>query len=206
MYPFIRPLASTALLAAFATPGLAGCPTGDDIADGIVLAQNEPFFMRGDFKAKPPEGVVEQRIIESGGQVQESMSLYAHGLVMTGEHSAAGHVEITYVDELTPIDTLPELGHVSVTGIAKGPLGDAYVELDLTFVAHGSLALAECVFETWTVTSTLRDRDGVGASFRLDYAPELDLVLAARALDEASGEETAVYAYQWAGTVADVAR
>ena len=107
------------------------------------------------------------------------MALYRHGLVMTGEHSPAGHVEITYVDELRPIDTLPEDGTVAISGIAKGPLGEAYVELELEFVGHSTVALAECEFDTWTVNSTLVDRDGAGASFQVEYAPELDLVLAA---------------------------
>ena len=199
----IRPLLTAALCLA-AAPGLAGCPTGEDMTDGIVLAQNEPFFMRGDFKSTP-EGFVEMRIIDFGGQVQESMALYRHGLVMTGEHSPAGHVEITYVDDLRPVDTLPEEGKVAISGIAKGPLGEAYVELELEFVGHGTIALAECIFDTWKVTSTLMDRDGAGASFQVEYAPELDLVLAAVQIG-ADGQVTPAYAYQWAGTAADVAR
>ena len=201
--PIARTFASAALCLV-AAPLWAGCPTGADIDQGIVLAQNEPFFMRGDFKATP-EGFVEMRIIVFGGQVQESMALYAHGLVMTGEHSSAGHVEITYVDELRPIDTLPEDGNVALSGIAKGPLGDAYVELELEFVGHNTVALAECEFATWTVISSLLDRDGAGAAFRVEYAPELDLVLAAGQIGP-DGTVTPAYAYQWAGTAADVAR
>ena len=198
-----RLFASAALCLA-AAPGLGGCPNGEDMAQGIVLAQNEPFFMRGDFKATS-DGFVEMRIIDFDGQVQESMALYRHGLVMTGEQSPAGHVEITYVDELRPIDTLPEDGRVAISGIAKGPLGDAYVELELEFLGHNTVALAECEFATWTVASTLLDRDGAGASFRVEYAPELDLVLAAGQIG-ADGTVTPAYAYQWAGTAADVAR
>lgn len=197
-------LLTTAVLCLAAAPGLGGCPTAEDMADGIVLAQNEPFFMRGDFKATP-EGFVENRVIDFGGQVQESMALYRHGLVMTGEHSPAGHVEITYVDDLRPVDTLPEQGKVAISGIAKGPLGEAYVELELEFLGHNNVTLAECTFDTWTVQSTLLDRDGAGARFRLEYAPELDLVLAADQIGP-DGAVTPVYAYQWAGTAADVAR
>ncbi len=201
--PVIRFLATAALCLA-AAPGLAGCPTGQDMTQGIVLAQNEPFFMRGDFKTTS-EGFVERRIIDFDGQVQESMALYRHGLVMTGEQSPAGHVEITYVDDIRPVDTLPEAGKLALSGIAKGPKGEAFVELELEFVGHGSVALAECEFDTWTVNSSLLDRDGIGARFRLEYAPELDLVLAAWQIG-ADGAVTAAYAYQWAGTAADVAR
>jgi len=201
--PFTRFLALAALCLA-GSPGVAGCPTGNDMAEGIVLAQNEPFFMRGDFKSTP-EGFAENRVIDFGGEVLESMALYQHGLVMTGEHSPAGHVEITYVDDIRPVYSLPENGKVSISGIAKGPLGDAYVELELEFVGHGTIALADCKFDTWTVTTTLADRDGAGASFRVEYAPELDLVLAAGQI-AADGQVTPAYAYQWAGTAADVAR
>ncbi len=201
--PQIRSVFVAALCVA-AGPALASCPTGEDMADGIVLAQNTPFFMRGDFKAMT-EGFVETRIIDAGGQVQERMALYLHGLVMTGEHSPAGHVEITYVDDLRPVTSLPEEGKVSISGIAKGPLGEAFVELELEFVAHSTIALAECEYDTWTVTSTLIDRDGAGASFQMEYAPELDIVLAAGQI-AADGAVTPAYAYQWAGTAADVAR
>ena len=202
--PDFRFHAAALLCLAAAAPAVASCPTGEDMTDGIVLAQNTPFFMRGDFKATP-EGFVEMRVIDFGGQVQESMALYRHGLVMTGEHSPAGHVEINYVDELRPVHDLPEEGKASISGVAKGPLGEAYVELELEFVGHGTIALAECTFDTWTVKSTLLDRDGAGASFQLEYAPELDLVLAAGQIG-ADGTVTPAYAYQWAGTAADVAR
>lgn len=201
--PLIRSLATT-LFCLAAAPAWAGCPTGEDMADGIVLAQNEPFFMRGDFKATP-EGFVEMRITDFGGQVQERMALYRHGLVMTGEHSRAGQVEITYVDALPPLDTLPEDGTASISGIATGPLGETFVELELEFVGHNTVALAECEFATWTVHSSLTDRDGAGAAFRLEYAPDLDLVLAAGQIGP-DGAVTPAYAYQWAGTAADVAR
>jgi len=201
--PLFRFLATAALCTA-ALPGLAGCPTGKDITEGIVLAQNEPFFMRGDFKSTP-EGFVEMRVIEMDGQAQESMALYQHGLVMTGEHSPAGHVEITYVDDIRPLDRLPEEGKVAISGIAKGPLGDAYVELELEFVGIGKVALAECEFDTWTVNSSLLDRDGAGARFQVEYAPELNLVLAAGQIGP-DGTVTPAYAYQWAGTAADMVR
>ena len=53
--------------------------------------------------------------------------------------------------------------------------------------------------------STAAVRDGAGAAFRVEYAPELDLVLAAGQI-AADGTVTPAYAYQWAGTAADVAR
>ena len=202
--PLRKAAAATAALLFTAAPGLGGCPTGEDIGEGIVLAQNAPFFMRGDFKATP-EGFVEMRIIDMGGQVQESMALYRHGLVMTGEHSPAGHVEINYVDDLRPVETLPDAGSVSISGVAKGPKGEAYVELELEFVDHGTIALAECEYETWTVKSSLMDRNGAGAAFQVEYAPELDLVLSAGQIGP-DGALTAAYRYQWAGTAADVAR
>ncbi len=192
-----------AALVLFAPPAFAGCPTGADLAEGIVLAQNEPFFMRGDFKAAP-EGLVETRVIEIGGQVQEVMALYRHGLVMTGEHSPAGHVEITYVDELRPVSELPEKGRAAISGIARGPLGETPVELELEFLGHGTVTLGECRFETWTVRSSLHDRDGAGAAFRVEYAPELDVVLSAGQIGE-DGSVTPAYAYQWAGRAGDVA-
>ncbi len=194
-----QPLAVLALLAA---PALADCPTGADLAEGIILAQNEPFFMRGDFKATP-EGFVETRVIEIGGKLQEAMALYRHGLVMTGEHSAAGHVEITYVDDLRPVFELPETGKAAISGIAKGPLGEAYVELELEFLGHGEAVLGDCTFETWTVKSSLLDREGTGASFRVAYSPELDVILSAGQIG-ADGNVTPAYAYQWAGRAVDM--
>jgi len=194
----------TATLVLAASPALAECPTGDDLKDGITLAQNTPFFMRSDFK-RTEEGFVEERVVESGGQAQKSMALYRHGLVMVGEHSPSGHVEITYVDALSPLETLPEKGTVSISGVAKGPLGESFVELEVSFVEPGSVDVAECRFETWVIRSTLKDRDGAGASFRMDYAPELGLVLAASVLG-ADGQETPAYAYQWAGRTADLKR
>jgi len=190
-------LSATAGLLLTTTAALAECPTVADMEAGVILAQNEPFFLRGDFKTTH-EGFVEMRVIEAGGQVQESMALYRNGLVMTGEHSPSGHVEITYVDDIRPVFQLPEKGEVSISGIAKGPTGEAYVELELTYLGSGTKTLGDCEYETWSLTSKLTDRSGVGSSFRLDYAPELDLVLAADLIGE-DGALTTAYAYEWAG-------
>lgn len=195
-------IATCAAIVMSVSPAWAGCPTLSDLDDGIVLAQNEPFFMRSDFTTSPEGGFVERRVDEATGTPRETMAFYKHGLAMVGEHSPAGHVEITYVDRLAPLETLPDIGRVSVSGIAKGPLGEAYVELDISFIERGSRTVGDCTFETWSVTSTLKDRDGAGATYHMQYAPEIDLVLAA-SLVGADGSETPVYAYQWAGTVAD---
>lgn len=181
-----------------ALPGTAGCPTGGDMATGIVLAQNTPFFMRSDFKATD-QGFAESRVIEIDGKQQNSMELYRHGLVMTGEHSGAGHTEINYVDRLDSIYDLPTKGKVAVSGIAKGPAGEAYVKLELTFLGKGTRKVGDCSYDTWQVRSKLTDRDGAGSTFRLEYAPSLDLVLAADLVGE-DGSLTPAFAYQWAGT------
>lgn len=195
--------AAVALLL-IASPIWAECPTVAHLADGIVLAQNDPFFIRSDFKSAPG-GFSEVRVTETNGEVRQSIMIYRHGLVMVGEHSAAGRLEITYIDRLTPLADLPERGSVVLNGIAKGPSGEAYVELDVAFVAHGRRELAGCGYVTWVVNSTLRERGGAGAVYRMEYAPELDLVLASSLVGE-DGSATPVYAYQWAGTAAEVAR
>lgn len=197
-------LCTTAAVCIAAAPALAGCPTGADMVQGIVLAQNEPFFMRGDFQATA-DGFVELRVSDFGGRRQFRAATYRHGLVMTGEQSASGEVEITYLERDLPVDTLPATGKLTFSGLARGPGGDTGVELELVFEGHNSVALAECGFATWTVTSTLRGQDGAGTSYRLEYSPELDLVLAAGQIGT-DGTVTPTYAWQWAGTAADVAR
>ncbi|MDU8926611.1 hypothetical protein RXV86_04360 [Alisedimentitalea sp. MJ-SS2] len=156
---------ATALFALTGTNALAECPTGSDKKDGITLAQNTPFFMRSDFKSTP-DGFVEQRVMEVGSATRSTMALCRHGLVMSGEHSPSGHVEITFIEAETR-------------------------------------QVGECSFEVWNVTSSLKDRGGTGAVFLMAYAPELDLVLAASATD-ADGNQTPVYAYQWAGKTAEI--
>ncbi len=197
-----RPFVLAALIVA-AAPLHAECPTSADLEAGIVLAQNTPFFLRGDFKAVD-EGIVERRVMVVGGEAVESMALYRHGLVMTGEHSPTGHVEITYVDDLAGVYHLPDTGKAAISGIAKGPLGDAYVELELEYLGSSTLTLGECAFETWQVASSLKDRSGAGAVFELDYAPELGVVLGARLIGD-DGSRSPTYAYQWAGTAAEIA-
>lgn len=195
---------ATAALGVAATPGLAGCPTGADMVDGIVLAQNEPFFRRADFKATG-DGFEEFRISDAAGRRQQTTATYRHGLVMTREQTAAGTVEIDYLEDPLPVDTLPETGQIALSGLARAPGGDTGVTLELAFDGHNTVALAECVFATWTVTSTLRDGAESGTTFRVEYAPELDLVLAASQIGP-DGTSTPAFAYQWAGTAADVAR
>ena len=194
----------TAALLLAASPLRADCPTGDDLGDGITLAQNTPYFMRSDFKSTE-QGFVEHRVIKSGEDTRTTMALYRHGLAKVSEHSHLGHTKISYVDKVTPLDQLPEKGKVSISGIARGPKGESFVELELTFVQSGQRALAECRFDTWEVISSLRDRNGTGAAFRMHYAPELDLVLAVSALGE-DGRDSPVFTYQWAGKTSDIAR
>ena len=201
----IRRWPLAAFLAFAATPGFATCPTGDDLAAGITLAQNTPFFMRSDFKATA-DGFIERRVINRGGQPQGATALYRHGLALVREHSASGQVEITYDDPLAPLDRLPETGSVSISGVALGADGDAPVTLDITYLRPGRRTLADCHYDVWEVNSRLSGADGTrGTTFRLDYAPGLGLVLAASAI-AADGTQTPAFAFQWAGLTAELER
>lgn len=201
--PVSKTLPALALCLA-APPGFAGCPTGADMARGIVLVQNQPFFIRSDFEATP-DGFVEERLVDVDGRKRASTATYRHGLVLTAERAAAGAIEIVYPDPIAPVDALPEAGRLTLGGRLTGPRGEAPVDLVLDFIGHGSVALAECAYDTWTVASSLTTSDGAGARLQVEYSPELNIVLAAGQL-EPDGTVTPAYAYQWAGTAADVAR
>ena len=193
---------AAAALAVLTTPVTADCPVAGGKKGGITLAQYEPFFMRSDIKITG-EGFVEQRVFESGGQAINSMTPCHHGLAMMGKHSPSGHVEITCVDKIAPMDRRSEEGKVAVSGIAKGAQGEAFVELDVAFSDKATRANAGCAIEAWRVITTLTDCSGVGASFRMDIAPELNLVPAAHAPGD-DGMVTRAYAYQWAGKTSEI--
>jgi len=174
----------------------ASCPTRADLADGVVLVQNTPAFLRSDF-ALGFGRIVEERVDRIEGPWRRDTRIWAHGLL-----DATG---VDYRGGISALDALPDTGHVLLTGERRGAQAGAPVAFDATYLGQGSRALAECRYETWRVRVQEVFESRAGPAFEVDYAPALGLVLAVTLLED-SGASVPLYAYQWAGNADYVAR
>jgi len=191
-----RLIGLSGLIAVGAAGAEASCPTRADLSEGVVLVQNTPAFLRSDFDVVDG-GIRETRVDRLGGTLQARTRLLAHGLL-----DISG---IDYDDDPGALDALPETGHVILTGELRGADRQVPVAFDATYLGDGTQALAECRYDTWQIRVQEVYEGRAGPAFVVDFAPALGLVLAVAELDDA-GATMPLYAYQWAGTAADVER
>lgn len=187
---------SLILAALMPVSALASCPTRADLAEGVVLVQNTPAFLRSDFQIGFG-GIVEDRVDRIEGPWRRDTRIWTHGLLDS--------TRVDYDGRVSALDNLPDAGHVLLTGELRDTRRRMPVAFDATYLGPGSRALAECNYETWRVRIQEVFVSRAGPAFEVDYAPELGLVLAVALLDD-TGTPVPLYAYQWAGTAADVAR
>lgn len=186
----------SALIALAATGAQASCPTRADLSEGVVLVQNTPAFVRSDFDIVDG-GIRETRVDRLDGSLQARTRLLAHGLL-----DISG---VDYDDDPGALDALPETGRVILTGALRDAARPVPVAFAATYLGDGTQALAECRYDTWQVRVQELYEGRAGPAFVVDFAPALGLVLAVAELD-AAGATRPLYAYQWAGTAADVER
>lgn len=200
-------LAASLMAATLAIPAEASCPTAEDLAEGVVLVQNAPIFVRTDVE-RQPTGFKEVRLIRDGDRrAQVQLSTFDHAIARSMTSDGLSETVFTYSDAVTRLDGLAQAGEVRFDVVASrrpagGPAQRTSGQLIYRFEGAGETRIMSCTYATWQVRELRADETGAISSRLLTYAPELRLVLAERAL---SGPGVS-YAYSWIGTSAEVAR
>ena len=183
---------------------VAACPTAADLVQGIVLVQNAPQFRRADFE-DTPRGVMEVRHERGPEGSSNTIAWYAHGLASSSEQVGGREFRTLWRGDLDALDRLDTLGEVTLTAeVLDSDGGRRDLAMRALFEGAGEYALAECRYPVWQVRYEVFLTSGEISAFRLDYAPGLGVVLAAREVGPEG--EVPVFAYGWIGTSDDVRR
>ena len=183
-----------ALLAAFclvAVPlGVAAqsCPTRADLAGGVQLVRDDPFFSVV-FTAIP-EGLAEARVMERDGRPQAVDTTYAHALAVATRRAGGGTLSVAYGEDPEILDTLPSLRSWS-TDVSLTADGAPYASgtYTATITGFGAAEIGACTYDVWRVRDVLDLDTGATILFEKSYAPDLGLVVGSIRLD-AAGQPT----------------
>ena len=175
----IATLCAMAAQAAAETP----CPSRADLAGGIDLVRNDPYFASA-FRDSGA-GLEEARVIGSGAEAQTMTARYLHGLIGTEQDSAAGLFQIVYFEDPAPLDRLPEVERWDSLVNASWN-GDFVGEgvYSAIFIETVPFDIGPCTYAAWYVQETLVIDTLDPVYVDKYYAPDLGLVLGAIVVTE----------------------
>lgn len=188
-------------LACLASPAMADCPTRADLRAGVTLVQNGDHFIRSDFE-QTGDGLREVRFERKDGTPRQRVIMFAHGLLPQGISEGRAIMQNIYDAAPERLDALSTQGSIVTSGTRIGEDG-APQPIQVAHVHDGldEVAILGCRYETWKVRETLVIDGVIGGERRLEYAPELGVVVA-----QEPGQGRDGFKYTWIGTAADVAR
>lgn len=200
-----RVLAFALCAVALAPLALSACPTRADLAEGVVLVQNTPHFVRSDYESARAQLFYRSEMRRDEMILVETGYL-DHALAPQEIDIDGARESFTYAGDVALFDHLDQLGSVEMEArhtLASGE--DIDMTLRAEVMGHSEIELAECRYLVWDIAYS-RLREGMPAeNARLAYAPDLGLVLAVY-VAVPGGTLQPVVTYQWAGTAADVRR
>ncbi|MEO1775141.1 MAG: hypothetical protein AAFS07_09340 [Pseudomonadota bacterium] len=172
--------------ALIATPALATCPSGADLATGITLSRSAPayetYYERSDGR------LTEVRRATRGDQTLEVTQRFQHHLAPWVTEQPGGSLEFRYDGEVSELNNLKASRQwtSSLTVLQNGePLTTG--QRTVSMIDEGQMAVGGCLYRIWEVGTTTRLLTGAVVGYRQYYSPTLGLVLRSIQLD-ARGE------------------
>ncbi|MEC7762262.1 MAG: hypothetical protein VX874_10175 [Pseudomonadota bacterium] len=196
--------ALTAALILTAAPALATCPSRADLREGIVLVQNEPYFIRADIELRP-DGFHEVQLIRTADDARTVIALSYENALAPMSRTEGRETRLTAYDTDTRIlETLPTEGDVTLSATDTAGAETTTRRMLFNHIGTDTRMILNCTYDVWTVRVMEAGADGTIDTRELVYAPDLGAVLAAHSIGP-EGTETQ-FNYTWIGTSADVAR
>lgn len=154
----------------------AACPTAGDLATGVKLIRDTPFF--GSVFTRNGTVVAEQRLRATNGDLSPAKSLYPHPLIIGRRESDRGVLELRYVEDTNALNTLPRIKvwRSKTLLISDEAQVDQGVS-EITFLQSGAITVGQCTYDVWHVNTRLMLGNRAPIVFEKAYAPDLDLVL-----------------------------
>jgi hypothetical protein len=165
-----------------AAPALAECPTKADLAQGVTLLRENPYF--GSTYRVEDDVLNEYRIMLRDGDEQRRTTTYYHPLAVDTQDSRSGTVDYDYhadLEPLTRIDEAEEFAAQVTLSVDDERL--AAGSYRVFYEGESEVTVGDCTYDSWLLSNEVR-LDGYEPIILLwDYAPDLGLIVRTEQVD-----------------------